>query len=77
MVKGISGFGGNNPIDPHIGLDRDNEIIDLTIRWPSGIIQTTSGPAINQELTIEESPSENYGSVQEFLELAGLDGQDS
>ena len=71
FVKGISGFGGNNPIDPHIGIGQDDKIISIAIWWPSGVLQTIEIPSINTEMTIEESRSGPFGSVQELLSLAG------
>ncbi len=67
MVKGFSGFGGNNAIDPHIGLGKDIEIAEISIRWPSGIRQKIYRPAINGELTVTES----FGlSAKKVLQVA-------
>jgi len=74
MVKGISGFGGNNPIDQHIGIANDDQILKIFIWWPSGIIQAVSDPPINQEMTIVEPSSGRSGTVLEFLSIVSEGG---
>jgi hypothetical protein len=60
-VAGQSGYCGQT-LEQHFGL-RDAAIIDsLWIRWPSGLVETYTGIAANQYLTITENGG--YTAVQ-------------
>ena len=77
MVKGISGFGGNNPIDPHIGIGEDKELLDVTIWWPSGVLQSIENPAMNTEIDVQEPTAGSAGTILDLLSLVpGGDSSD-
>jgi hypothetical protein len=38
----------------HFGLDARTDVDSLTVRWPSGIMQTVTAPQVDQVLTIDE-----------------------
>jgi hypothetical protein len=75
MVKGISGFGGNNPIAPHIGIGMDDNILKIYVWWPSGILQMISSPPVNSEIIAEEPMSGQRVSVIEYLSIASAGDQ--
>lgn len=70
MVKGISGFGGNNQIDPHFGLGTDARVVDIAIRWPSGRLQTLENPGIDRVIEVREPETGPRGSVAELIDAA-------
>ncbi|MBA3766150.1 MAG: CRTAC1 family protein [Acidobacteria bacterium] len=53
-VAGASGFCAQNQRRLHFGLGRDPRLEKVVIRWPSGKIQTLSGPQIGQVNKIKE-----------------------
>jgi enediyne biosynthesis protein E4 len=53
-VAGASGFCAQNQRRLHFGLGRDPRLEKVVIRWPSGKIQTLSGPTVGQVNKIKE-----------------------
>jgi enediyne biosynthesis protein E4 len=53
-VAGASGFCAQNQRRLHFGLGRDPRLEKVLIRWPSGRIQTLSGPSLGQINKIKE-----------------------
>jgi hypothetical protein len=53
-VAGASGFCAQNQRRLHFGLGRDPRLEKVVIRWPSGKIQTLSGPLVGQVNKIKE-----------------------
>lgn len=53
-VNSQSGFGGQSSYTQHFGLKNASVIDTITVKWPSGIIQTLTNVAINQLLEIVE-----------------------
>jgi len=53
-VSGASGFCAQNQRRLHFGLGRDPRLEKVVIRWPSGKIQTLSGPTVGQVNKIKE-----------------------
>jgi hypothetical protein len=53
-VQSGSGYNAQNMMRVHFGLGLSETIDEVTIRWPSGIIQTTVGLAANQILRVVE-----------------------
>ena len=47
-VSGGSGFAAQNQRRLHFGLGPDPAIQSVTVRWPSGTVQTLEAPALNQ-----------------------------
>ncbi len=41
-------------VDPHFGLGTAATVEKVVVRWPSGTVQTLTGVAANQRLTVEE-----------------------
>jgi hypothetical protein len=39
----------------HFGLGQQTSVDTLTVKWPSGIVQTLTDVAANQRITITES----------------------
>jgi hypothetical protein len=75
-VKASSGFGGNNPIDPHIGLGAAVRVVDVSIRWPSGRLQTIEDPGIDLEIEAREPDSGPRGSVLDLISRAEASRED-
>jgi hypothetical protein len=55
-VMGLTGYGSQNSLIQHFGLGTA-VTCSLTIKWPSGIVQTLSGVTSNQLVTITEDNS--------------------
>ena len=53
-VAGGSGFCAQNQRRLHFGLGRDPHLEKVSVRWPSGKIQTLSGPQVGQLNKIKE-----------------------
>lgn len=53
-VNSQSGFGGQSSYTQHFGLNNATVIDTITVKWPSGIIQTLTNVATNQILEIIE-----------------------
>lgn len=45
---------GQNMVEAHFGLAQVKTVDSITIRWPSGKVQTLAGAPVNQKLTITE-----------------------
>jgi len=52
-VAGMTGYGSQNSLIQHFGLGTATTST-ITVRWPSGIVQTLTGVASNQFITITE-----------------------
>ncbi len=63
-VSSRTGYGSQNSLIQHFGLGTATSVTSITVRWPSGIVQTINTPAINQILTIVE---DNTGPVISLL----------
>lgn len=54
MVRAGSSYLSQSQISPIFGLGGAREVNKVVVRWPSGIVQTVPGPAIDQRLEIIE-----------------------
>ena len=50
--------GSQNMLAVHFGLGQHSQVDTLNIRWPSGIVQTLTGVAPNQAMTVIECDSD-------------------
>lgn len=57
-VMAGSSSGSQNMLPVHFDLGKNSQIDTLTVRWPSGIIQTLTGVSTNQSITMLECPSD-------------------
>ena len=53
-VRAGSSSGSQNMLPVHFGLGNSPSVVSVTIRWPSGAVQTVSDVPTNQFMTIEE-----------------------
>ncbi|MCB0764247.1 MAG: VCBS repeat-containing protein [Flavobacteriales bacterium] len=53
-VKSGDGFRYMSTITSHFGLGQDEEVYDVIVRWPSGIVQTVFAPPVNGTIDIVE-----------------------
>jgi ASPIC/UnbV protein/VCBS repeat protein len=53
-VDGGNGYAGQSSQRVHFGLGADSRILSVTIRWPSGIVQTVVAPA-DKATTVQET----------------------
>lgn len=56
IVAGRAWLSGNEPI-AHFGLGTATQVDKLTVRWPSGVVQTFADLSANQRYVIHESQS--------------------
>ncbi|MCS7024882.1 MAG: FG-GAP-like repeat-containing protein [Bryobacteraceae bacterium] len=54
-VKGSEGFGATNPYRQHFGLGAATRVEQLTVEWPSGVIQSQQNLKPNQVIVITET----------------------
>jgi hypothetical protein len=53
-IRSGEGFEFMSTINAHFGIGTETQISQVVIKWPSGVIDTFSNPAINQNLTAVE-----------------------
>lgn len=53
VVSG-DGFEFMSSLTAHFGIGTDVEVTNVTVRWPSGIVNSIDGPAVNTTLTVVE-----------------------
>ena len=53
-VKAGDGFANMSSLNTYFGLGADTEIEQVTVRWPSGIVNVVHNPAIDGAVTIIE-----------------------
>jgi len=58
QVSGQTGFYSQNSLKQYFGIGTETSISNITIYWPSGIVQNIPSPAINQLHTITEFAEE-------------------
>ena len=59
QIREVAAGGSNKSqsmLPVHFGLDQAEKVDTITIRWPSGAVQTLRDVAVNQRMTIMESP---------------------
>lgn len=69
-VAGQTGMYNQNSLDVEFGLGDAIAVDTLTVRWPSGVVQTLTDVAANRFLTIQESPAPllvKYDFEDDFL----------
>ena len=54
IVSGTS-FLSRHSLGAHFGLGHNHRVDELTIRWPSGIVQKITDPPANQKITVTEA----------------------
>jgi hypothetical protein len=53
-ISGGSGFLSQEPLTARFGLGLTATVDSLEVRWPSGIVQVVTNPAIDQRITVTE-----------------------
>lgn len=53
-IRSGEGFGYMGTLNAHFGIGTATEIEKIVIKWPSGVIDTVTNPAVNQYLTVVE-----------------------
>jgi hypothetical protein len=53
-IRSGDGFRYMSHLAAHFGLGQDTEVLEVRVRFPSGIVNTIPGPEINSTLTIVE-----------------------
>ena len=61
-VRSGDGFRYMSSLITHFGIGTDDAISNITVRWPSGIVNTVDNPAINGTLTIVEDPTHDVST---------------
>jgi hypothetical protein len=57
-ISAQTGFGGQNEMVAHFGLDESEIVQTLTIQWPGGSLWDTTDVAVDQRLVITEKTSQ-------------------
>lgn len=86
-VRSGDGFRHMSSLTSHFGLGLDTEITQITITWPSGIVDVISNPNINTTLNITEGQSLNVNTfvsqniaiypnpTEDFIKIKNIDLQ--
>ena len=53
-IQSGTGYNSGNMLRAHFGLASSEEVLDLTIRWPSGIVQTIRNQSVDTILRVVE-----------------------
>ena len=61
-VRSGDGFRYMSSLTTHFGIGTDDAISNITIRWPSGIVNTVADPQINSTITVVEDPDNNVAT---------------
>ena len=61
-VRSGDGFRYMSSLTTHFGIGTDDAISNITVRWPSGIVNTVADPQINGTVTIVEDPNTNIAT---------------
>ena len=56
-IKSGDGFRYMSSLMAHFGLGSDTQVDEVTVHWPSGLVNVVQNPAINEVLTVVESLS--------------------
>lgn len=56
-IRSGDGFTFMNSLAAHFGLGQDQQVLSVTVRFPSGIINTVNDPPINGTITVVEESS--------------------
>lgn len=69
-VKSGDGFKYMSSLMAHFGLGSDQTVNELTVYWPSGIVNTITGVAINGTITVVEDPLTSVAPVPAVLQFS-------
>ncbi|MEM7105712.1 MAG: FG-GAP-like repeat-containing protein [Bacteroidota bacterium] len=53
-IRSGEGFGQMNSLTANFGIGEDTQVSEVTVYWPSGIVNTIKNPEINQGLVVVE-----------------------
>ncbi|BDC52976.1 hypothetical protein F183_A52910 [Bryobacterales bacterium F-183] len=56
-IKGSEGFGATSPYRVHVGLGSHGGPVKVTVRWPSGIVQSLDNVAVDRVVSVTEPVS--------------------
>ncbi|MGB4958374.1 MAG: FG-GAP-like repeat-containing protein [Saprospiraceae bacterium] len=85
-VKGGESYGIFNSLQQHVGLGAHDKVDSLVVRWPSGLVDKFTNPAVDQTYFVQENicmtvHTELYSDIQirksEMIDLSALDGYTS
>ncbi|MFN6176661.1 MAG: FG-GAP-like repeat-containing protein [Flavobacteriales bacterium] len=62
-IRSGDGFRYMSYLGAHFGLGQDEEVLQVTVRFPSGIVNTIDNPAINGTVTIVEDVNTSVTTV--------------
>ena len=54
-IRSGNGFSHQSSLNGHFGIGTATQITKLVIKWPSGVVDVISNPAINQSILVTES----------------------
>ncbi len=75
-VSGQTGMYNQNSLDVEFGLGDATVVDTLTVRWPSGVVQTLTDVAADQFLTLADDTAKIYFAAGDVLYQMNLDGSD-
>lgn len=71
-IRSGDGFRYMSSLNAHFGLGTDSTISSITVRWPSGIVNTVENPAINGTLTIVEDQTSSVAAPAQASTTIGV-----
>ncbi len=77
-VRSGEGYGIMNSFTQHFGIGANTSITKVVVKWPSGIVQEITNPAIDQFLTIvEESCTSCTATINSFPHTQNFETENS
>jgi hypothetical protein len=64
-IRSGDGFRYMSSLTAHFGLGSDDAVTSVTVRWPSGIVNTIQDPPIDTTITIVEDGTTNIAEARE------------
>ncbi len=71
-IRSGDGFRYMSSLNAHFGIGTDTTINSVTVRWPSGIVNTVENPPVNGLITIIEDPAGSVGIPEQTTATIGV-----
>jgi hypothetical protein len=71
-IRSGDGFRYMSSLNAHFGIGTDSTISNITVRWPSGIVNTVPDPPINGMVTVVEDPNSSVGIAEQPSATIGI-----
>ncbi len=63
-IRSGDGFRYMSSLNAHFGIGSDTTVSSITVRWPSGIVNTVENPPVDGMVTVVEDPTSSVGIAE-------------